>query len=356
MASEHVAFDQYAVSLYSKELARTPAMTVTVLYGTDRFLSEGVAVEFVTNLFEQDKTNLPAVHITALYTEHPYPWMCKEVIPSAYCWKLELEDGTVMGFTNHDQDLAFDGLTYEAATGFSPTAVDDTADMSVDNLDVEGMLSSDKITADDISAGRYDFAKITIYLVNWQDLSQPKHIIRRGTIGQITHTAIGFTAEVRGMLEAYQQTGGEVYQKLCRAQLGDHECKVTMADKSAAGMITKVLHGSMFETNVIAVANAYDYGVLTFTNGKNTNAQVEIQTQTASGTITLYLPAPYYLAVGDTFSMVMGCDKNFSTCQTKYNNRFNFRGEPYVPGSGYSVSYPIKGTNTVSSASSAKRG
>lgn len=64
-----------------------------------------------------------------------------------------------MGFTSHDEDLFFDGVNYEATTGFEPSVVDTTADMSVDNLDVEGMLSDDRITEDDIAAGLYDFAK-----------------------------------------------------------------------------------------------------------------------------------------------------------------------------------------------------
>lgn len=34
------------------------------------------------------------------------------------CWRLERKDGTVMGFTDHDRDLAFDSVTYRAASGF----------------------------------------------------------------------------------------------------------------------------------------------------------------------------------------------------------------------------------------------
>lgn len=349
---------QFLTTCFDSNVANMKANFLTTLYGTDILKSEGVAVEFTTPLMSTpDSISLPAIAVTALFKEHPFPWMCREVIPSAYCWKLELHNGTVMGFTSHDEDLTFDGVTYEAATGFEPSAVDTTADLSVDNLDVEGMLSSDRITEDDIGAGMYDFAKMTIYLVNWQDLTLPKHIIRRGTIGQITNNQIGFTAEVRGMMESYQQTGGEVYQKLCRAQLGDSGCKMDLTGWKATGTITKVYNSVCFDTTISAEAGLFDYGVVTFTSGKNNNAQVEVLTQSAAGTVTLYLPAPYGPAVGDTFTIVAGCDKNFSTCTNKFQNRSNFRGEPYVPGTDYTVSYPAKGAaNTAQSTSESKRG
>ena len=348
----------FLTAYYEGADANMKATFLTTLYGTDTLKSEGVAVEFTTSLIETPEAiNVPAIAITALFTEHPFPWMCGEVVPSAYCWKLELQNGKVMGFTSNDEDLFFDGVTYEAATGFEPSVVDTTADMSVDNLDVEGMLSDDRITEDDIAAGLYDFAKMTIYLVNWQDLNLPKHIIRRGTIGQITNSQIGFTAEVRGMMESYQQTGSEVYQKLCRAQLGDSECKIDLAAWQANGVIEKVYNAVAFDTSLVAAAGLFDYGVITFTSGKNNNAQVEVVTQAATGKITLYLPAPYCPAVGDTFIIVAGCDKNFSTCTNKFQNRYNFRGEPYVPGTDYTVSYPAKGAaNTAQTTSESKRG
>ena len=35
------------------------------------------------------------------------------------CWRVTLRDGTVLGFTEHDRDLAFGGLTFLAASGFA---------------------------------------------------------------------------------------------------------------------------------------------------------------------------------------------------------------------------------------------
>lgn len=68
------------------------------------------------------------------------------------------------------------------STGFTPTAVDTSDSLSVDNLDVDGVLCSDRITEDELAGGVYDFARVTIYLVNWQNISDPKLILRRGTL------------------------------------------------------------------------------------------------------------------------------------------------------------------------------
>jgi hypothetical protein len=46
------------------------------------------------------------------------------------------------GFTDHDRDLAFDSVTYRAASGFTATSIEDQLGPTVSNLDVEGALSS----------------------------------------------------------------------------------------------------------------------------------------------------------------------------------------------------------------------
>ena len=91
-----------------------------------------------------------------------------EVTMLATCWKLTRRDSAVFGFTDHDLDIIFESTTYKAATGFTPSAIKNTGSLSVDNLDVEGMLSSGSIVESDILAGLYDFAEVEIFLVNYQ--------------------------------------------------------------------------------------------------------------------------------------------------------------------------------------------
>lgn len=75
----------------------------------------------------------------------------------------------------------------------------------------------------------------------------------------------------------------------------------------------------------------FDYGVLTFTSGANNGRSMEVR-QYTEGMITLSLPMPYPIEVGDTYTMTPGCDKFLTTCRDKFSNVVNFRGEPYLPG------------------------
>ena len=57
-----------------------------------------------------------------------------------WCWKIARGDGAVQGFTDHDNPLVFDGVTYAPASGFTASEVQSTLGLSVDNLTVVGAL------------------------------------------------------------------------------------------------------------------------------------------------------------------------------------------------------------------------
>jgi hypothetical protein len=87
----------------------------------------------------------------------------------ATLWKITRRDGQVFGFTDHDQDIEFGGLTYDAATSYNRTATADNAGFSVSNMVIESILDSSLITEDDIIAGLWDYSQVEIRNVNWKD-------------------------------------------------------------------------------------------------------------------------------------------------------------------------------------------
>ena len=60
----------------------------------------------------------------------------------AWCWRLTRNDGTVFGFTDHDQPLTFDGTTFEPESGFTASEIRSGSDLSVDAQEAEGVLTS----------------------------------------------------------------------------------------------------------------------------------------------------------------------------------------------------------------------
>lgn len=122
-----------------------------------------------------------------------------EVTTLATCWKLTPRSGSALGFTDHDSDLVVSGLTYKAATGFTPTAVLSREQLAVDSLDLEGMLDASAITEADVLAGKYDYAGICIFMVNYADLTQGVLYLRQGWLGEVRMSGAHFIAEVRGL-------------------------------------------------------------------------------------------------------------------------------------------------------------
>ncbi|MDX1974479.1 MAG: DUF2163 domain-containing protein [Rickettsiales bacterium] len=263
--------------------------------------------------------------------------IASEVTTLATCWKLTRRDTTQMGFTDHDRDLVISGLTYLAASGFTASAIENSSALNVDNLDIEGMLSSGTITEADILAGKYDFAAIEIFQVNYNDLTQGQIKLRRGWLGEVSLQKQQFIAEVRGLRQRLAQTMGELFSVTCRAALGDSRCKINMASHTVTGDVTTAISTQEFlDSSRSEASDLFTFGTITFTNGANNGLSMEVKeytlTATGDGKIALALPMPYPINIGDSYSLTKGCDKSLQTCKTRFSNAVNYRGEPHVPG------------------------
>ena len=142
-------------------------------------------------------------------------------------WLLERRDGTQFGFTDHDLPLVFEETTFDANGGLTAGSLLQTSGLAIDNTEALGALSDERITEDDISAGLYDGAQVTAWLVNWADVTARK-IMFRGTIGEIRRGDGRFEAELRGLTEVLNQPQGRSYLKSCSAVLGDGACGVDL--------------------------------------------------------------------------------------------------------------------------------
>lgn len=147
----------------------------------------------------------------------------------ATLWSIVRKDGVALHFTDLDTDVVLDGITYESAVGYTRTAVESQVGTSVDNMDVTGFFNSEAISEQDLRAGRFDYAKVTIQLVNWKNLANGPMTLRTGTIGEVIFSDNGqYSSEVRGLTQAYTTVIGELVQAECRANLGDYRCKIPL--------------------------------------------------------------------------------------------------------------------------------
>lgn len=262
----------------------------------------------------------------------------------AWCWRLTRRDGTSLGFTDHDRDLAFDGTTFEAAAGFTASEIRDGVGLSVANLEVESALSSSRLEEADILAGLYDDARVEIWRVNWQAPAQ-RVLMRAGSLGDVRRNGIAFTAEVRGLSHYLQQPSGRLYQFGCDADVGDHRCKVDLGAltlRGTGGIGAAISPRSFSASNIDAfAADWFTRGLVTFTTGANAGRAYEVKRHTAAAgivSIELWQEPSSALQSGDAFTITAGCDKSLATCAAKFANNANFRGFPHMPGNDFITS------------------
>lgn len=258
-----------------------------------------------------------------------------------WCWRLVRRDGAVLGFTDHDKALVFDGTTYEASAGLSASDIKDGIGLSVDNLEVAGALTSDALNEDDLAAGRYDDAQIEIYRVNWQDVGQ-RVLMRTGSLGEVRRSGATFAAEVRGLQHYLQQPKGRLFQYTCDADLGDGRCGVDVSSPAfrGAGTVLAALSPRRFVASGLDAFESefFARGLMSFDTGAAAGLAIEVKSHSNKlGTVTLEAwadvegpPAP-----GDTFTVTAGCDKRIETCAARFANAANFRGFPAMPGNSF---------------------
>ncbi|HTP77994.1 MAG TPA: DUF2163 domain-containing protein [Rhizomicrobium sp.] len=260
-----------------------------------------------------------------------------------WCWKIVRRDGVVQGYTDHDVPVSFDGLAYEAASGFVASDVQSTLGLAVDNLTVLGALSSATLNEDDLAAGLYDDADVEIWRVNWTSTDQ-RVLMRKGSLGEVKRGKTAFSAEVRGLAHRLNQPVGRVYSYSCDADLGDARCTrdVSSAQFTAVATVAGVIDARRFTVSGIEsyATGWFSAGKLTFTSGANAGRGMEIKRQAGTG-IELWQAMSEPVAAGDAATLVAGCDKQFTTCKTKFANGINFRGFPYMPGNDAALSYPV---------------
>jgi uncharacterized phage protein (TIGR02218 family) len=255
-----------------------------------------------------------------------------EVTTLAMCWKITRQDATVMGFTDFNNDLTVDSILFKAATGFTATTIQSKADFSVDNLDIEGMLSSIDIQETDILNGKYDYAEVEIFMVNYEDTASGKIYLKRGRLGEVRIMRSQFVVELRGLSQHLTNHIGRICTPSCDAVLGDARCAVSMGAFTFTASVTSVTDRQKFKCGSLTQDTGYfTGGEITFTSGANNGLKMEVK-DFSSSEIILALPMPNTVLVGNTISIKAGCDKTDTTCKTKFNNLINFRGFPKVPG------------------------
>lgn len=262
----------------------------------------------------------------------------EETTSLAFCWRIERADGTALGFTSHDRPLTVDGMSCSPVPGMVPSALAHADSVEGGGMDVTGALGSGRIRADDIAVGRYDRAHATLSLVDW---SAPgaSVLLASGEIGDIVRKDDRFEAELKSAHADLDRTPIALCTPECRARLGDSRCRVALSPLTHIARVTAVTGASRIETDRTLPDGALAYGRLRPLAGSLAGLDFEIVASEGSS-LDLREAVATPLAPGDLVELREGCDRRFSTCRDRFQNKDNFRGEPHVPGTDSVIRYP----------------
>ena len=261
----------------------------------------------------------------------------------AYIISVTMKDGVSIYYTNHDRPLTVDGHLYQPGAGLSRVRLIATGNQEVSTQSFESAWTFD---IDETKAlnGYYDDALVIFSWIAWEHPEYGPLEIFRGNLGMLNWSKEGFNAEIHNAIRKLQNPIGSYYTPFCRHNFGDSTdtnksipggCNLNLGSFTFSGSVSAILTNKRkFIISGLASAqpNAYfSNGVMTWTSGLNDDRVSDVKVSTVDGygsQIELYLPTTFDIQVGDSFTVVAGCDKTRDTCKTKFNNVVNFGGMP----------------------------
>lgn len=265
-------------------------------------------------------------------------WFAQELETAAMFLRLLRRDGVTLGFTTHDRDLWFDGVLHRAAPGMLPSAIRRSADFEPDSAEVQGALSHEAISEEDLAAGRFDGAQLRIGLVDWE--TGERTTLYRGAIGGVTEEAGSFSAEL--VSRKAELLGDPVPRTspACRAAFCGPGCALSPAAFTHEAVLSAVnLNGNAVTLEMAALPAHCDGGMLRWLDGPHAGAAMTVMAVVGT-TLVLDTPLDAGLLPGMRATIREGCDHTLDTCATRFGNALNFQGEPFLPGNDLLSRYP----------------
>ena len=253
------------------------------------------------------------------------------------CWKILRRDGVVQGFTDHDDPLVFDGVTFAADGGLHMRGQDDRLGLTGSKSDVGGALLQFSIDEAALSSGAYDGASVETWLVDWCDPSF-RLLMNVEVMGEVRRADHVFSADLRSLAQVFEQETGRRFMKTCSADLGDAHCGVNLNQPRylTQAIVQSVPDAAHLSVTLTGFADRwFTNGQLRVLNGSQKGALCPIKAHRQEedrAQIALWTPLTPALAPSDQIELRAGCDKSFATCGAKFSNRVNFRGFPHIPG------------------------
>lgn len=264
-------------------------------------------------------------------------------IQYADLYTITLTNGTVYRWTSERFPITGNGNTWTVGPALYRGKVRWTLGTSVDDLDVTitdnvgttiggvGIMAS-------IRAGGLLGATLQVDRCYWgvgQTLPVGALFVFSGTVGEIKGGRHSVDLKVNSPLALLDtQLPRELWQAGCLNTVYDAACTLAVATFSVTATTTTASDATRtaFQTNLAQAGGYFNQGYAIGLTGANAGFQRAIKTHSSSGGVLVSAsPWPFAVGIGDTFTVVPGCDGTQSTCTNKFANVIHFRGQPYIP-------------------------
>lgn len=245
---------------------------------------------------------------------------------------------TPLGFTNHDRRISFDGYDFLPNFGGNAQAKEYPEEMEVSSdTEITFMLSSSAISQADLLEGVYSQARITEWLVDWNNpgyrLKLATGYFGRTTTYSNQNGGLDFKVKMRSLVSRLQQKSYFITVKLCPKTVGDQSpggCRLNLFGYIDTLTVTTVIDSTTFTVDSLRTIDNF-YGEITFLTGARANvAKLVDSYSAATKTIKLRSSEPG-IVPGDTLSALVRCDKSYQAC-LEFDNVHNHGGYRHVAG------------------------
>lgn len=248
--------------------------------------------------------------------------------------KITLIGGVELRYTNADTAMIVDGavwLPWNIRVGRGRSSVG--LEVSTRTLDIvppaDGTINGTPFLAA-VTRGALDGATVSVYklvMPSYGDTSLGLVERFSGRIADVDVSGASISATAKSEVELLNApVPRNSFQSNCLNTLYDTACGITKSSRYITGVISSP------QLTSVAITSATDLtlGVIRFESGVNAGVTRSIRAH-VGGLVYFAVPLVSISTAGDTFIAWPGCSKPLDVCVSKFNNRANYRGFPFIP-------------------------
>ncbi len=203
---------------------------------------------------------------------------------------------------------------------------------------MKGALSHDAIGEADLAAGRFDGARVSMGLVDWETLEA--QTLFSGTIGSVGREGEAFSAELQSIKQALARQVVPRTSPTCRAEFCGDGCALSGPRFTRGAQLAEVSADRQW-VRIAGVPDGSDYAFGWLRPMDGGDAGIILRVQAAQdGWLVLERPLAVGSEAGLRVVLREGCDHTIGTCADRFANGVNFQGEPFLPGNDLLTRYP----------------